>query len=176
MLDTHVLLWWQAGGHRLSLPASRAIAAADRILVSQISCWEVAVLVSKGRIELDRDTPVWVQDLLVSERVAVVGLTVTAAVAAAATASPCADASGPAHRLVAIAGFGNALRSRSPRAHGPAPRTIQCGPGAGSPPPSSASSDTDASLGPPSARPDACAAVRPSCHRNTAQKPTASAP
>jgi PIN domain nuclease of toxin-antitoxin system len=30
LLDTHVLLWWQAGGERLSTAAARAIAYAER--------------------------------------------------------------------------------------------------------------------------------------------------
>jgi PIN domain nuclease of toxin-antitoxin system len=83
LLDTHVLLWWQAGGSRLSAGARRAIDSADAILVSPISCWEVGLLASKGRIELDRDPSVWVQDLMEGERVAVAQLTVMAAVAAA---------------------------------------------------------------------------------------------
>ena len=87
LLDTHVLLWWQAGGGRLSAVARRAIDSADGILVSPITCWEVGLLASKGRIELDRDPMVWVQDFLASDRVAVAELTVTAAVAAARLAS-----------------------------------------------------------------------------------------
>jgi hypothetical protein len=38
LLDTHVLLWWRAGGERLSTAAARAIARADTVLVSPISC------------------------------------------------------------------------------------------------------------------------------------------
>lgn len=83
LLDTHVILWWQAGGERLSATARRAIAAADDILVSPVSCWEIAFLATKGRVELDRDPSVWVQDFLHADRVAVADLTPTAAVAAA---------------------------------------------------------------------------------------------
>ena len=83
LLDTHGIVWWQAGDERLSATARRAIASADAILVSPISCWEIAMLVEKGRIALDRDTSVWVQDFLQTERVAVAELTPTAAVAAA---------------------------------------------------------------------------------------------
>jgi PIN domain nuclease of toxin-antitoxin system len=83
LLDTHIILWWQAGGERLSLTARRAIAAADTVLVSPVSCWEIALLATKGRIELDRDPSVWIQDFLQTERVGVAELTPTAAVAAA---------------------------------------------------------------------------------------------
>lgn len=41
LLVTHVLLWWQAGGERLSKRASRELAKAEIALVSPISCWEV---------------------------------------------------------------------------------------------------------------------------------------
>ncbi len=83
LLDTHAILWWQAGGQRLSAAARRAIDRAESILVSPVSFWEVGLLVEKGRIQLDRDASVWVQDFLQSDRVAVAELTVTAAVAAA---------------------------------------------------------------------------------------------
>jgi len=83
LLDTHGILWWQAGGQRLSSAARRAIASANVILVSPVSCWEIALLAEKGRFVLDRDPSVWVQDFLQTERVAVADLTPTAAVAAA---------------------------------------------------------------------------------------------
>lgn len=83
LLDTHAILWWQAGGLRLSAAARRAIESADVILVSPVSCWELGLLVAKGRLQLDRDASVWVQDFLETDRVAVADLTATAAVAAA---------------------------------------------------------------------------------------------
>lgn len=83
LLDTHALLWWQAGGQRLSSGARRAIETTDSILVCPVSCWEVGLLVAKGRVRLDRDPSVWVQDFLDADRVAIADLTATAAVAAA---------------------------------------------------------------------------------------------
>ncbi len=68
LLDTHVLLWWQAGGERLSRRAQRSIERTDSILVSPVSFWEVGLLESKGRIALDRDPFEWVQDILGEER------------------------------------------------------------------------------------------------------------
>ena len=75
LLDTHALLWWLAGGERLSSTARRALAAADTLLVSPISCWEVAVLAAKGRISLDRDIHAWVRDLFAHEQVQAAALT-----------------------------------------------------------------------------------------------------
>lgn len=83
LLDTHALLWWQAGGERLSAAAARAIARAESVLVSPISCWEVATLLGKGRIALDRDVFVWVRDLFGADGVELAPLSPQAAVTAA---------------------------------------------------------------------------------------------
>lgn len=83
VLDTHVLLWWQAGGERLSAGAARAIARADVLLISPISCWEVATLLCKGLIALDRDVYVWVRDLFGAQQVQLAPVTPQVAVSAA---------------------------------------------------------------------------------------------
>lgn len=70
LLDTHVVLWWQAGGVRLSHAAVAAIEKADAILVSPLTCWEITTLHRLGRIELDREPTTWVRDLLRSDRIA----------------------------------------------------------------------------------------------------------
>jgi len=80
LLDTHVILWWQAGGDRLSSVARQHIAAARTVLVSPISFWEISILVAKGRLALDRDTSVWAQDFLETERVRLAEPTATVAV------------------------------------------------------------------------------------------------
>lgn len=82
LLDTHVLLWWQAGGKRLSTRAAREIASADAVLVSPITCWEVTMLTAKGRVALDREIHVWVSDLFADERIKPAELSPQAAVAA----------------------------------------------------------------------------------------------
>ncbi len=81
LLDTHALLWWQAESGRLSTTARERIAAARQLLISPISCWEVAMLVDKGRARLDRPTAAWVRDLLADVDLA--ELTAGIAVAAA---------------------------------------------------------------------------------------------
>lgn len=79
LLDTHVVLWWQAGGGRLSRKARRTIADADELLVSPLTCWEVATLARLGRVQLDRDPTTWVRALLQLDRTAPATLTAEAA-------------------------------------------------------------------------------------------------
>lgn len=64
LLDTHAWVWLLNGSARLGLKARRAIErslAAEAVLVSVISAWEVAMLVGKGRLVLDRDVGEWVR-------------------------------------------------------------------------------------------------------------------
>jgi PIN domain nuclease of toxin-antitoxin system len=76
LLDTHVWVWWAAEApRRLSARARHAIAESPSIAVSAISPWEVAMLVAKGRLELDRDVLVWIRQALALPRVTFVPLT-----------------------------------------------------------------------------------------------------
>lgn len=53
LLDTHALLWFQAGDRRLSRAARAAIEAADaELLVSAATVWEMAIKASLGRLRL----------------------------------------------------------------------------------------------------------------------------
>lgn len=57
LLDTHTWLWWLGEPERLGPKAGPAIDRAvqsDGVFISTISAWEVAMLVKKGRLELDR--------------------------------------------------------------------------------------------------------------------------
>lgn len=83
ILDTHVWLWWTAEPAKLSLPAQDAIDHADRIGVATISCWEIAMLVEAGRIELDRSVGTWIEQALADTRTQSLPLTSTVAVRAA---------------------------------------------------------------------------------------------
>ena len=65
LLDTHILLWWLAEPRRLSRSQTRAIskASAERpLLISEISLWEVASLVERGRIRLNRPLRDWLEE------------------------------------------------------------------------------------------------------------------
>jgi len=82
LLDTHALLWWKAGAELLSDVAAARISDARRVLVSPISCWEVGMLVGKGRVKLDRPVDDWVADLMSEDGIEEARLTPAVAVAA----------------------------------------------------------------------------------------------
>ena len=60
VLDTATWIWRASDPRRLSSKARRAIDEAERVLVSAISVWEVAMLVARRRIQLDRPVEQWV--------------------------------------------------------------------------------------------------------------------
>ncbi len=54
LLDTHILLWWQADDPALSKKARRLIADADRrVVVSALSLWEIAIKSGRGKLTAD---------------------------------------------------------------------------------------------------------------------------
>ncbi len=69
LLDTHVWLWWTVAPERLSTRATAAIGDAVQIAISTLSAWELAMLVVRGRVALDRDVQTWVRQALAQERV-----------------------------------------------------------------------------------------------------------
>ena len=109
LLDTHALIWWAAGNHpRLS---ANALAAIDQeiesagrpggspgLLVSAISCWEVAILVNRGRLALSLDVERWLALLASHPAVRLLGL--DPAVAVAATRLPQPFHADPADRFL----------------------------------------------------------------------------
>jgi PIN domain nuclease of toxin-antitoxin system len=83
---------------RLSAAALAALEGADEVGVSAISCFELAGLVRRGRIRLDRDVKIWVRRALAAERV--LPLAITPDVAVAAAQLPDAFPGDPADRLI----------------------------------------------------------------------------
>jgi PIN domain nuclease of toxin-antitoxin system len=83
VLDTHVWLWWVAEPQRLSRAAREAIDRTERLGVATISCWEIAMLVEAGRVELDRALETWIEQALADPRTQSLPLTSTVAVRAA---------------------------------------------------------------------------------------------
>ena len=63
LLDTHIWLWYVEGHDREWHPATRTLldrAAADtRLLVSDISFWEIATKVAKGKLTLSMPVTTW---------------------------------------------------------------------------------------------------------------------
>lgn len=109
LLDTHVLIWWASGElQKLSPPALAAIEAeieraaqpgqAPELLVSAISCWEVAMLVQRGRLALSLEVERWLA--MVASIPAVRLLPLEAAVAVAATRLPGPFHADPADRFL----------------------------------------------------------------------------
>lgn len=64
VLDTHALVWWVSEPKRIAAKARRlvdeSIDAGKPVSVSSISVWEIAMLVSHGRLEFTMDASVWI--------------------------------------------------------------------------------------------------------------------
>ncbi len=69
VLDTHTWIWWVNESDKLSKRASNQITQASVIGISAISCWEVAMLVSKNRLGLNQDVMDWVETALTLPKV-----------------------------------------------------------------------------------------------------------
>jgi len=99
LLDTHVLIWWASGDLRkLSPRVLNAIEAelersarpgqSPGLLVSAISCWEVAMLVQRGRLALSLEAERWLALVAAIPAVRLLPLEPAAAVAATRLPEP----------------------------------------------------------------------------------------
>lgn len=64
LLDTHVLIWSLEEAPRLGSEAKKTInwaAKAGRLAISAITPWEIAMLVSKNRLQLNLEVMEWVR-------------------------------------------------------------------------------------------------------------------
>ena len=62
ILDTNALIWLMDGSDRLGVEAkelAESARAANSLYVSAMSFWEVALLITKNRLVLDRPAAVW---------------------------------------------------------------------------------------------------------------------
>ena len=101
LLDTHVWIWWIQADPRLSLKTIEALDAlpADaRPYVCDISLWELAMLVSLGRIELPEPVESWLDAAADPRTVRV--LPITSAIAAEVARLPKTFPRDPADRLI----------------------------------------------------------------------------
>jgi PIN domain nuclease of toxin-antitoxin system len=64
LLDTHIWVWWVNGSESLSRRQTELLQEheGDGLGVSVISCWEVAKLVEKNRLQLGVDLSQWIAD------------------------------------------------------------------------------------------------------------------
>ena len=75
VLDTHTLIWAVEGDGRLGKSASRLIeetVQADRVAVSAITPWEIALLVERRRLRLGREVGAWIAEALALPGVALI--------------------------------------------------------------------------------------------------------
>ena len=101
ILDTHAWIWHASAPEKLSEPAQTAIAEATGLGVPAISCWEVAMLVAKRRLSLDRPIRAWLDAALALPNVRLIPLTPSIAVT-----STTLDLHGnPADRIIAATAF-----------------------------------------------------------------------
>jgi len=77
LIDTHIWVWWANDEPDLGQERHRLIRASrhEGIAVSAISCWEVAMLVDKGRLKLSCPVEEWVFSALLLPGVQSVPLT-----------------------------------------------------------------------------------------------------
>lgn len=101
VLDTHVLVWMVSNGPRLGVATARALDKAsleERLRVSAITPWEIAMLVSRGRLTLNADVMDWIGEALDLPGVRVAPL--EPEIAIASTRLPFAMRPDPADRML----------------------------------------------------------------------------
>ncbi len=64
VLDTHAWIWSVSGSEQLSRTAEKQISQSSVIGISAISCWEIAMLVSRNRLGLNQDVMDWIETAL----------------------------------------------------------------------------------------------------------------
>jgi len=102
VLDTHVIIWDALTPERLSEPARAAIAQAnqgDGMIICDISLWEIAMLLQKGRLRVDADPLGFINLLLQANKTLVQAI--TPQIATLATQFPAEINKDPADRLIA---------------------------------------------------------------------------
>ena len=68
-VDTHIVIWDALDPEKLSPAAKRALTRADRadgILVSEITLWEIALLMKKKRLSVNADYQTFIELILQS--------------------------------------------------------------------------------------------------------------
>jgi len=101
LLDTHVLVWLVEGINLLGAKARSVLQkAADQgtVLVSAITPWEIALLVSKNRLKFNQDLMPWLQEALVQSEATIAPLELEIAVAS--TRLPFEMHADPADRIL----------------------------------------------------------------------------
>jgi PIN domain nuclease of toxin-antitoxin system len=75
-LDTHIWVWSVFKNKRLDPAFADLIDQyPERIAISVISCWEIAMLAAKGRVDLGNDTAKWFENVVSESGIRVLSLT-----------------------------------------------------------------------------------------------------
>lgn len=101
LLDTHILIWWLEKRERLSRAQEAIVEGAtptDPLWVSEISLWEIATLVSLGRLRLQLPLREWLERATAPPLVQRVGI--TPAIAAEIAGLPATFHRDPADRIL----------------------------------------------------------------------------
>lgn len=101
VLDTHVMVYDALAPEKLSVRAKEAIESGfeqDDLACADISLWELAMLIARGRIDPTRDAREFVDKMLSARRIRVLPITSEVAVLAQADDFEHGD---PADRLIA---------------------------------------------------------------------------
>jgi PIN domain nuclease of toxin-antitoxin system len=102
VLDTHVIIWDALTPDRLSMPARRAIVQANEeggLIICDISLWEIAMLLEKGRVQVDVEPQTFINLLLQANKTIVQAI--TPKIATIAAQLPPEINRDPADRLIA---------------------------------------------------------------------------
>lgn len=102
LMDTHTLVWWVASPAKLS-PLAKSILdaspAKDKFLVSAISFWEIALLVTKHKLKLSQSLDAWLNQIKLIPDLTIIYL--TADIAVASVTLPDFTYPDPADRIIA---------------------------------------------------------------------------
>jgi PIN domain nuclease of toxin-antitoxin system len=96
LADSHAYHWWLAEPERLSPAAGLALGAADEIVVSGITWYELAWLAARGRIATRGSIDAWLRRISLEVRT----LGLTPSVAAVAATLPDTFSPDPADRVI----------------------------------------------------------------------------
>jgi len=102
VLDTHVIIWDALASDNLSAAARGAIAQAnqaDGLIICDISLWEIAMMLQKGRLQVDIDCVTFINLLLQANRTIV--QSISPQIATLAAQFPEQINKDPADRLIA---------------------------------------------------------------------------
>jgi PIN domain nuclease of toxin-antitoxin system len=82
IIDTHIWIWLVSDPEKLSEKAVSAIEYSKIIGICPISCWEISTKVTNGKLSLDRNIDVWIQQALARPRIKLIDMSSEIAVLA----------------------------------------------------------------------------------------------